>query len=935
MSIDEKGEEITVENSTISIEQDIIDSSFIDDTLILKGDYTDANEIISAEISFSGSAHSYGGSTAVEAEFIDGVYTFNQEIDLLAMPEGEHFLTITLTDSLNNTFSETVPFIVDRTEPELTIISPASDVSVEGIITISGKVDGFIGSGQVLFTENGIDFSELEMSSQNDFSHNVDLSAEDSDPEKFLYRVIDRGRNIQELKPLFTVDIEADRPKVAIEIPAENSTIRNDFSVTGLVFDDDAVDKIFYSFDGSEFLEIEGNFYYNIPFNLRDVEDGYHNITVKAQDSGGFMSEEISSTFLISKAEPVSELITPLIDDYAKKTILIEGTTFDENGVDEVYLSYDNGITYNRAVFRVLDEEQQVSDSEPLLSEDDVLAEEQPELTGEDVIEIIKTVDWVYSFDTRLPGDGTHSILIKAIDGAGTIGISSSIINIDNTNPEIKLDSPTESGIAAGQLIIDGKVFDGTRIKSVFSELKALDNPEFAGLNREIESDGVFRDVIDVSEFEPGLYNLNITATDYADNSISETVNLQISSPEAGEVLDLYFPEEGKEMSGPFAVEGRLYSHKGIEKVTLKIDDSIFETMDIDETGLFSFALTSDSLSDGNHIISVVSNDSQATIESEKRNIYYSSIGPWVSVDNMTSGQFVSGRPMITGSAGYSGFENVKENKDKAVVSVDISLDNGRIFAKAKGEEDWEYRLETYDLPEGENQLLIRALFKDGSSAVTKLYVNVDETAPQIQLYTPEENRTFNDSVSLVGTASDENGLSNVEVLIRKGSKESYEVPSFVQGLYLDFHALGATYGELGVGLSFFDDVVKLQAQVGLAPPGRFSGLVIGAKLLATIVDLPFSYFFGYDWDFFSMSLAVGANFNYYTMSEDGYYFTSDGVILGSVLLQYEFAKFELKNMKIFNSYSFYVEGALWFISSDVQAGVTPTISFGARIGIF
>lgn len=156
-----------------------------------------------------------------------------------------------------------------------------------------------------------------------------------------------------------------------------------------------------------------------------------------------------------------------------------------------------------------------------------------------------------------------------------------------------------------------------------------------------------------------------------------------------------------------------------------------------------------------------------------------------------------------------------------------------------------------------------------------------------------------------------------------------------MQGLYVDMHALGATYGELGVGLSFFDDVVRLQAQIGMAPPGRFNGLVLGGKLLANIIDIPFSYFFGYDWDFFSMSVAVGANFNYFTMSEDSIAFTDKGVVLGSVLTQFEFAKFELKDLKMFNTYSLYLEGSLWFISSDVQAGVVPTYSIGTRIGIF
>ncbi|RKX82636.1 MAG: hypothetical protein DRP58_10010, partial [Spirochaetes bacterium] len=448
---------------------------------------------------------------------------------------------------------------------------------------------------------------------------------------------------------------------------------------------------------------------------------------------------------------------------------------------------------------------------------------------------------------------------------------------------------------------------------------------------KDILTDDVFRDIIDLEEYVPGWYNLTVTVTDFADNSISETRNFNITLLEEQESVNIYFPEEGKELFGSFVVEGQLKSLDEVKKAVLKVNGQTLQTTDIDNNGLFSFSLNKDDLNDGLHSFSVETDD--GSIVSDLRNISYSSTGPWLKIDNLISGQYVSGRPMITGIAGYDGPE--VDDKTKGVKKVEISLDNGRSFSSAKGRETWEFRLETYDMAEGENQLIIRSFLEDGQSCVTKLFVNVDETAPEIDLFVPEENKKFNGSVALVGTAGDTNGLESVEVLIREGRKEKYQVPSFVQGLYVDLHALGATYGEVGVGLSFFDDVVKLQAQVGMAPPGRFNGLVVGGKLLASIIDLPFSYFFGYDWDFFSMSVAVGANFNYFTMSEDSIEFTDQGVVLGSVLAQFEFAKFSFEDMKMFNNYSLYAEAALWFISSDVQAGVVPTYSIGSRIGMF
>ena len=43
------------------------------------------------------------------------------------------------------------------------------------------------------------------------------------------------------------------------------------------------------------------------------------------------------------------------------------------------------------------------------------------------------------------------------------------------------------------------------------------------------------------------------------------------------------------------------------------------------------------------------------------------------------------------------------------------------------------------------------------------------------------------------------------------------------------------------------------------APPGRFSGTVIGGKLLANVAILPYSFTFGPDWMNFFMSLALGS----------------------------------------------------------------------------
>ena len=93
--------------------------------------------------------------------------------------------------------------------------------------------------------------------------------------------------------------------------------------------------------------------------------------------------------------------------------------------------------------------------------------------------------------------------------------------------------------------------------------------------------------------------------------------------------------------------------------------------------------------------------------------------------------------------------------------------------------------------------------------------------------------------------------------------------------------------------------------------------------------------FFGYDWSFLSSSLAVGAVFNYFTMTEDQLSFSGDGLVLGALIGQIELAKIEFPGRTLFSSVSIYTEGQLWFISSDVSGGVEGRIAFGLRTNVF
>lgn len=859
---------------------------------------------------------------------------FTIAIPLADVPDGNVYIRLKASDRAGNTV--TLPYLVrkDSTPPQVEQITPVAADTVNGLITICGRIEDDSPVDSVEFSDDGELF--VPVTAAAIFSHDIDLAAYEELPEKFFFRITDRGGNRTLFSPELNIDLESDKPVVQIQIPEEGILIRSDFIISGMVFDDDSVKTIYYRLDDDEFKELEGSNNFEIPIRLADIDDNKHIIEVKAEDIGGVFSDVAVSWFMVSKTEPISQLNTPSLEETVKDTLVIQGESSDANGIKEVFVSFDNGNTFNR-------------------------------MDG--------TENWSYSLDTNILEDGICSLLIRAVDSTDVEGLYTTLINLDNTAPELELAGPYDGQQVTGSFRLTGRVNDSIALAGLVLEITPLgggaslaeeEAEEEQAVNEgnaeaeavatadkavapvepvvmDLPSDEVILQEIDVSFLPQGWYNLRLTAKDRADNSVYITRNIKKIVAMQYSHIDIFFPVQGEMVAGEFLFQGRIQSSKIPDRVTLNVDGNLFEALEVTEHGYFSFSFKPEHLTDGSHIFQVeaVLADGD-TIKTPERRVEYSRQGPWIIISNFIAGDFASQRPWIEGKAGYpfsSDPEDKAATKKLAKVHeidrIEVSLDNGKTFRKAKGKDDWRFRLETQDLHDGVLNVLARARFRDNRVAVAKTQLIVDDTPPEVTLIFPEEGMRFNDSISLSGIASDASGLQDVSVALRKGGKSRYQVPGFIQGLYIDTHFLGATHWDVGAGLTFFDDNVKLQLQLGTAPVGRFSGLVIGAKLLANVAVLPYGYFFGANWDFLSSSIAVGANFSYFTMSEDSIAFTSDGLVLGSIIGQLVLARVQVPGWKLFNSFSLYTEAQLWFISSDIAAGTVTRIAFGLRTEVF
>jgi len=868
--------------------------------MVLEGLATDPTGPVAAEYSLDG-----GNFVPLDLARGGAAGRFSAPVPLSSLADGPHLLALRAADRAGNAVSRQVVFHKDGTAPTLTFIAPRPQDEVNGVTTLIGRAEDAGRIIRVEVSEGGGAFREV--SQQALFRLEVNLSS--LGEGGIVFRCLDAAGNSGQFRPELKLNLAADRPVVQVQLPAEDELLRNDFALSGMVFDDDGIAAIYYRVDGGEFQRLEPGNAFSVPLTFKEIGDNAHTVEVQAEDLGGLRGEIASRRFQVSTSDPLSELLSPAISEHRQGVVVLEGKSQDPNGISEVWVSFDNGLSFYQAE---------------------------------------GTESWRYRLESRLLADGTHAVLVRAVDATGAAGLYTTTINIDNQEPELVLDNPLDGQVCTDTLRLDGRCLDNIGVASLAASVSPVNHSKGsspADLNVRLTVSGVLGQEIDLRALPAGWYNLQVEAADRAGNRGYVSRNFLKQAGTEAERVELYYPAAGERLAGPFAVSGRVIAGSVPENALILVDGQPFATSTLSPQGHFRADVEAGALEAGEHTLAVEAElPEDVRLSSGPRKMWYLPSGPWVRISSFAPGDYVTGRPYLAGEVGWfegpelaedaDGKGSAKKPAEHKVRLVEVSTDNGRSFRKADGRESWKYRLESQELPKGALRLLVKATFENETTAVTRTQLSVDTRLPEVKLLEPEEGGRFNESVQLLGTAFDESGLKEVAVSLRDGDKSRYQVPSFIQGLYLDLHTMGATYWDVGMGLTFFDDNVKLQVQIGMSPPGRFSGLVLGAKLLANVANLPFGYLFGPSWDFFSMSLAVGANFSYFTMSQDTVAFTDAGLVLGGMVAQLEFARFQIASWRLLNTYALYTEYQLWFISSDVEAGTASRISFGLRLGL-
>jgi hypothetical protein len=902
----------------------------------------------------------------IEAE---GTEYWNVMIDFNGVPEGKHTLSFQASDSRGTSGPEQkVDFILDTSPPQIELVSHKTGDIISRNETVRGRASDTNGIQTMEVSEDGTNYRRLNISNVRgregavNFDFPIRIKDMKEGPAVFYLRATDKTGIILVKTYMFYISSPAAAKgasssfatsgpgaMIILNTPSEEEIFSSAFEISGVAFG--SIQSVHWRFLGPKlesiakgqagsaateaarafmanpnvpFEEMKTNQNFNVPIDFSLLNDGEYVCEVYVTDRGGTQSETISRTMKVSKAAPETRIISPPITRYNSHVITVRGITDDANGIQKVIVSMDVGLTWQDVTLK-----------------DDG--------------------SWELPLNTAIYKDRVYAAFILAEDRCGIASFSNAMINIDNNPPNMVVSSPYSGQYVGVNMPVIGRVADNIELKSLSFQVISVVNPN----NRivvDLPPQPVFFETFNMETFTPGEYLVRVISKDLADNETIISRKIFYDPFDIDAQIAIYNPLPGEEHTGPVYVAGLVRGTYLPETVQLMLDGNEFQELKVDRFGVFRYDMSEAELATtGPHrIYAHYKSEKGKTIASANHTVYFSHYGPILLIDSHRDGDNITERPWLRGRAMFikpphpEGRAYTRaEISDYAVVRVEVSYDNGRTFKQAFGTGDWRWRLEALDLPPGTQPVVVRARFQNGEEAVRRVLLFVDVDRPEVEAVSPVEKSVQRDEIYVYGSANDNFELTDVDVSLRPFGKFWYSVPPLIRGLYFDVKVLGATYFDVGAGLSFFDDNVRIQGQFGISPEegiytdyvqgGRFVGYVAGIKLLANVGTIPLDWLFkDRDWAYYKINFAVGANFSRFWMDTK-----RTPLWMGAVLAQIDLANVDLQYIyprwKYFHVFSVYVQPELWFASTDAEKGgdgrpvpkIVFRVCFGIRFNVF
>jgi len=701
-------------------------------TVTLQIDSPGDGQVVGEE--FTAKGFMDAGSAAFEDEelrlmlFIDEKYIadvpmeeeWQLRLSAAAVPDGLHDLTLRAMKDEEMLAEYTVIIIIDRTAPQVELKNPGEFVHGPVSIGLSGDLD------DLAYSHFIVDGKLRRNTTSSYFLW--DTTTEVEGIHLLAATAIDSAGNAHVCTPL-ELTVDNTPPDVYFLNPTDSGSesYSGTISVDVHASDDilargSGVSTIEYFLDGSVDPAFTGDAEHSsFQLDTTLLEDNFHYLKVEVEDRCGH-STDTQISFLTDNTPPVISITSPPAvtsppgGSYISGNILVDATLDDGAanswGAVHAVLSMDGATV--------------VSAPAAYDTEDDVFRASFPVNT------------WDYE-------EGAHTIRMTGIDLSGNSAYDEITCTIDNTPPTAEIISPGDGYLAGGIIRIETRVSDNFGISGTIFTIDDTRKELDAGScewDSSAVSDGVHSLLLETVDLagNPGVHGIEVTV----DNTPPE---LEISSPSGHRVRDMVM------------IVADVSDENGVGAVDFIIDGS---TVFSDAEEPFEYEWNTTGYDDGDHEVELLAEDLAGNTISRIITTEVDNYNPlFVTIDSPSRGDYLRGAVDVL----------VDIEDEETDISYAAFFIDG---VEEQNSTSHSFRWDTTRHGDGDHELEVQVRDENGNYNSNAIEVFTDNTAPEIDLGSPEHGDAVNEMCTMEWTCSDEeSGIEHIS-LVMDGEDELY-----------------------------------------------------------------------------------------------------------------------------------------------------------------
>ena len=367
-----------------------------------------------------------------------------------------------------------------------------------------------------------------------------------------------------------------------------------------------------------------------------------------------------------------------------------------------------------------------------------------------------------YTWDTTQYSDGWHNVKVIAYDNSNTQASANTSVIVYNGSINITITSPQNgANIYGTAATIAADVNKGYE--------KTITKVEFYLNTTKIGEDTVppYSTTLNTTQYPDGSYTIKVTAYDVRGRTGTEQISVNIKNTDDPPSVSIISPQNNSTIGGQVTIQVSATDDRGIQKVEFYIDN---ERKSTDLGSPYSWVWDTTSYSEGQHTIKVIAYD---TANNAAYDEIVVNVSKDIQTDNPPSVQITSPQNGATISGQVT--IQITASDDNGVSKVELYIDTTKLAELTSS--PYTYSLNTNSYSNGTH--IIKAIAYDTINQqsvhqVSVVISNSDEppppqqqdSPPQVSIIAPSNNSVVSGTFDLIVSASDDKGISKLEVYL-------------------------------------------------------------------------------------------------------------------------------------------------------------------------